>query len=165
MNIRQAQPQEAALVADVLLSAAAKIRARGEIIWDPPEVSEAAVEGDVRAGRFYIAFDDEGPVGVFRFDLEDRYFWPEIPEGSSAFVHKIAVYPQKQGSGVAHVLLDRARELARQRGCQYLRLDCVSGKPGLRAVYEGFGFRHHSEKKIGDMVFDRFELAIGPAVG
>lgn len=165
MNIRQAQPQEAGLVADVLASAAAKIRARGEIIWDPPEVSEAAVEGDVRIGMYYIAFDDVGPVGVFRFQLEDRHFWPEIPEGSSAYVHKIAVYPQKQGRGSAHALLARAYELARQHGRRYLRLDCVSGKPGLRAVYEGFGFRHHSEKKIGDLVFDRFELAIEPPAG
>ena len=161
MNIRQAQPHEAGLVADVLGAAAAKIRAKGEIIWDPPEVSEAAVQKDVRAGAYYIASDPEGPVGVFRFELEDNYFWPEIPAGSSGFVHKIAVYPHKQGRAIAHALLAYACELARGQGCGYLRLDCVSGKPKLRAVYESFGFRHHSEKKIGNMVFDRFEFALG----
>ena len=161
MDIRQAQPHEAGLVADVLGLAAANVRAKGEIIWDPPEVSEAAIEGDVRVGRYYIGFDGEGPVGVYRFQLEDNDFWPEIPAGSSGFVHKLAVYPHKQGRNAAHGLLNHARDLAREHGCRYLRLDCMGGKPGLRAVYEGFGFSHHSEKKIGGMMFDRFELAVG----
>ena len=160
MQIRQAQPDEAALVADVLSAAAAKIRDRGELIWDAPEVSEAAVEADVRAGMYYVAFDEEGVAGVYRFQLEDPSFWPETPRGSSAFVHKLAVYPARQGRDIAHALLGHACELARRHGRKYLRLDCVSGKPGLRAVYERFGFRHHSEKKLGDLMFDRFELAL-----
>ena len=161
--IRQAQPHEAGLVADVLGAAAAKIRDRGEIIWDPPEVSEAAVEADVRAGMYYIASDADGTVGVYRLQLEDPCFWPEIPQGSSAFVHKLAVYPHKQGGEIAQLLLAHAREMARRMGRQYLRLDCVSGKPGLRAVYEGFGFRHHSEKTLDGLVFDRFELPLAPS--
>ena len=163
LDIRQAQPHEAGLVAHVLGAAAAKIRDRGEIIWDPPEVSETAVEADVRAGMYYIASDGEGPVGVYRFQLADPHFWPEIPEGTSAYVHKLAVYPHKQGGSVARALLAHARELARQLGRQYLRLDTVTGKPGLRAVYEGFGFRHHSEKTLDGLVFDRFELPLVPS--
>jgi hypothetical protein len=45
-----------------------------------------------------------------------------------------------------------------QRG--HLRLDCASGRPKLRSVYERFGFRHHSEKRIGRSLFDRFELEL-----
>lgn len=160
MHIRPAQSQEAGIVADILAAAAANIRAKGEIIWDPPEISEAAVEGHVRAGMYHLAFDDEGPVGVFRFQLDDNFFWPEIPAGSSAFVHKLAVYPGKQGADIAQALLAHACELARQQGCQYLRLDCVSGKPKLRAVYERFGFSLHSQKELDGLLFDRFEFPL-----
>jgi GNAT superfamily N-acetyltransferase len=160
MLIRPAQAHEAALVADILSAAAAHIRSKGEIIWDPAEVSQATVEPHVRGGMYHIAFDDDGPVGVFRFQLEDRFFWPEIPEGSSAFVHKLAVHPGKQGAEVAQALLAHACELARQRGRPFLRLDCMSGKPSLRAVYERFGFRLHSQKELDGFLFDRFELAV-----
>ncbi|WP_158290288.1 N-acetyltransferase [Ramlibacter sp. WS9] len=162
MHIRPAQSHEAGIVADILAAAAAHIRAKGEIIWDPPEISEAAIGGHVRAGMYHLAFDDEGPVGAFRFQLDDNFFWPDVPAGSSGFVHKLAVYPGKQGADIAQTLLAHACDLARQHGRPYLRLDCMSGKPRLRAVYERFGFRLHSQKELDGLLFDRFELALGP---
>lgn len=163
MHIRQVQPEEENLVADVLSCAAASLAEKGHALWGAAEVDEAAVKEHVRAGMYYVAFDDEGPVGVFRFQLEDRLFWPEVPDGSSAYVHKIAVYPHKQGRNVAHTLLRYACELTRQHGRRFLRLDCIGGRPKLRAVYERFGFRHHSVKNLGDRMFDRFEFIVGAA--
>ena len=163
MHIRQVHPEEKSLVADVLSSAAVNLAEKGNALWGVAEVNEAAVKDHVRAGMYYVAFDDEGPVGVFRFQLEDRLFWPEVPDDSSAFVHKIAVYPHKQGRDVAQALLHYACELTRKHGRRFLRLDCIGGRPKLRAVYERFGFRHRSVKNLGDRVFDRFELEIGAA--
>ena len=161
MQIRQAQSEEASLVADVLSAAAASLMQKGNTLWSAAEVNEAAVSEHVRAGMYYAAFDHEGPVGVFRFQLQDRHFWPEVQDGLSAFVHKIAVYPHKQGRDVSHELLRHARELTRQHGRQFLRLDCVAGRSKLRAVYERFGFRHHSVINLGDRFFNRFELEVG----
>jgi GNAT superfamily N-acetyltransferase len=161
MHIRQALPEEAALVAGVLGAAAVGLSQKGQALWDVAEVSEDAVKEQVRAGMYYMAFEDEGPVGVFRFDFEDRLFWPEVIDGSSAFVHKVAVHPNKQGRNIAHALLGHACELARQHGRRFLRLDCMGGRPRLRAVYEHFGFRHHSDKRLGNQVFHRFELEVG----
>lgn len=163
MHIRQANPGEESIIADVLSAAATGLEKSGNALWSAAEVNEEAVKAHVHAGMYYAAFDDEGLVGVFRFQLEDRLFWPEIPDGSSAFVHKIAVYPHKQGRDAAHVLLHYACELTRQHDRQFLRLDCIGGRPKLRAVYERFGFRHHSAKELGGRVFDRFEFEVGAA--
>lgn len=161
MHIRQAEPNEAKLVADVLSSAAASLAEKGKALWGLAEVNEGAVKEHVRAGMYYIAFDDEEPVGVFRFELEDRMFWPEVTDSSSAFIHKIAVYPHEQGRDIAHALLSYACELARQHDRRFLRLDCINGRPKLRAIYERFGFNHHSVKNLGNQLFDRFEFEIG----
>ena len=134
MHIRQAQLTEARVVAEVLSVAAASLVEKGYALWGMGEVNEAAVADHVRAGMYYIAFDDEGPIGVFRFQLEDRLFWPEVPDGSSAFIHKIAVYPHKQGRDIAQALLSHACELAHQhdrRGwshCLFLRRSRTSGR-------------------------------------
>ena len=161
MRIRPAQAHESCLVADLLTAAAESLVQRGQALWASAEVSEAAVRVHVETGMYHVAFDDEGPIGVFRFQLEDPYFWPEVETGSSAFVHKMAVHPHRQRRGVAQLLLHHACELARQRGRRFLRLDCVSGRPKLRAVYQNFGFVHHSQKQIGRQVFDRFEFQVG----
>lgn len=161
MHIRQVRPEEAAHVASVLSAAAEDLSLKGQALWGSAEVSEDAVKEQVRAGRYYVAFDGEGPVGVFRLDLEDRLFWPEVVDGSSAFIHKVAVHPSRQGQNLAHSLLGYACELARQHGRRFLRLDCMGGRPKLRAVYERFGFRHHSDKNLGGHIFHRFELEVG----
>ncbi|OOG39902.1 hypothetical protein B0B52_14915 [Polaromonas sp. A23] len=155
MLIQQAQPHETPLVAEVLMAAAENLIRRGEMLWSPSEVNEAAIQEHVRAGWYFMASDDEGPVGVFRFQLEDRDFWPEIPEGSSAFIHKVAVHPRAQGREISQALLAHACELARLHGRQHLRLDCKQGRTKLMSLYERFGFRHHSKKQIG---LERFEL-------
>jgi GNAT superfamily N-acetyltransferase len=163
MHIRKARFDEAGIVAAVLSSAASALVQKGEALWSAAEVSEATVKEHVRSGMYYVAFEDQCSMGVFRFQLEDRSFWPDVPEGASAFVHKLAVCPEQQGQNIAHALLGHACELTRQHGRRYLRLDCMSGRPKLRAVYERFGFRHHSEKKLGNQLFDRFEIDLGGA--
>jgi hypothetical protein len=42
-----------------------------------------------------------------------------------------------------------------------LRLDCEASRPRLRAVYEGFGFRHHSDRQVGPYFVSRYEYALG----
>jgi GNAT superfamily N-acetyltransferase len=161
MHVRQVLADEEALVAEVLMAAAGSLVERGCALWSSTEVSEVAVRAHVHAGMYYVAVDEEGPIGVFRFQLEDRYFWPEVLGGSSAFIHKLAIYPHRQGRGFAQALLGHACELARQHGRSFLRLDCMGGRPKLRAIYEQFGFRHHSDKMLGDQLFHRFELEVG----
>lgn len=161
MHIRPALPGEAALVAGVLQAAAAGQRERGQAQWAPRDVAEAAVGPHVRAGLYHLAFDGATAVGVFRLQLEDPDFWPDVPEGGAAYVHKMAVVPARQRQGIAPALLGHACMLARAQGRRLLRLDCMSGWPGLRGVYEGFGFRFHSHWRVGDLLFDRFEYPLG----
>jgi GNAT superfamily N-acetyltransferase len=158
--IRCATLDDAVAVADVITRAATKLAQRGQALWGTSETGVAAIQEHVRAGMYFLACDGEGPVGVFRFQLEDTYFWPEISDDSSAFIHKLAVHPRSQGSGVAQQLLAHACELTRQHGRRHLRLDCVQGRPKLNAVYESFRFRHHSSKQISDQFFERYELEV-----
>jgi GNAT superfamily N-acetyltransferase len=158
--VRQAHPEEARLVAEVLTAAATHLAARGHALWDLPEVSEEAIAPHVRAGLYFIADDEEGPVGVFRFQLEDRYFWPEITDNASAFIHKLAVHPRVQGRDIAQLLLAQACEIARQHGRRYLRLDCMHGRPKLSSVYQRFGFRLHSQVRLGSELFERYEIEV-----
>jgi GNAT superfamily N-acetyltransferase len=110
---------------------------------------------------YYIGFSRERAVGVFRLQSRDPSFWPEIPEGTSAYLHKLAVLPDEQRRGFAKELLLSAVALTRDKGFRFLRLDCIAGRPKLRAVYERFGFKHHSQVTVGEGVFDRFEFNVG----
>lgn len=160
MQIRLAKPDDAAIVAGVLSAAAANLRERGQELWSPAEVSELAVSSHIRDGLYHLGVDGSEAVGVFRLQLEDSVFWPEIPHGTSTYLHKLAVHPARQGQGFAHTLLSHAVDETRAKGFRFLRLDCKGGRPKLRLLYESFGFRHHSQKLLGGQVFERFEFEV-----
>lgn len=160
MQFRLATRQDVASIAGVLSAAAADLRKRDLALWSTAEVSEAAVEPHVNSGLYHVGFQGTRVIGVFRLQARDPNFWPEIPEGTSAYLHKLAVLPEGQGQGLAHLLLRHAVEVTQAKGLGSLRLDCMGGRPKLRTVYESFGFRHHSQIVIGGQVFERFELNV-----
>ncbi|MGJ7542122.1 GNAT family N-acetyltransferase [Variovorax sp. LT1R16] len=161
MQIEQAQPADAPTVAAVLTEAAQWLAADGRPLWSATDTALERVQRDTDAGRYFIARKNAEVAGVVRIDLEDPYFWPEIENGSSAFVHKLAVRRHWAGHGVSTALLGFAREHVQGLGLAHLRLDCVADRAALRTLYERFGFSLHSEIRKGATVFARYELSLG----
>lgn len=160
MHFRVATHKDTSIVAEVLHAAAEYLIERGLDLWSYSEVSESMIAPHVDEGLYHIGFDGPDVVGVFRLQTHDPMFWPEIAEGTSAYLHKLAVPPAKQSQGLAHMLLGHAVDLTRERGLSSLRLDCKGGRPRLRSVYESFGFRAHPQIFLNGHAFDRYEFAI-----
>jgi GNAT superfamily N-acetyltransferase len=130
------------------------------LMWRDDELVESRLAADVAAGLFFVAECDREPVGVIKFQLEDPEFWPDLPPGESAFVHRLAVRRSFAGGEVSAALLNWALERTRSLGKKYLRLDCEASRPKLRALYERFGFVHHSDKPVGPYFVSRYEYRI-----
>jgi GNAT superfamily N-acetyltransferase len=93
--------------------------------------------------------------------LDDQLFWPELTDGQSAFVHRLAVRRRFAGTGVSLALLSWSVEHARRLGKLCLRLDCDHQRTKLRSVYERFGFRLHSYRQVGPYYVARYEYPLG----
>jgi GNAT superfamily N-acetyltransferase len=145
------------MIASVLQEAAQWLVRDGKALWSAAEISPERVQRDTGAGLFHVARDGE-LAGVMKFELDDAHFWPEVPPGTSAFVHKLAVRRAWAKKGVSNELLSYARSRARQLGRAHLRLDCVADRQGLRKLYEGFGFALHSVVRIGSTAYARYEI-------
>jgi GNAT superfamily N-acetyltransferase len=98
--------------------------------------------------------------GVVKFQLEDRQFWPDVPQSESAFVHRLVVRRQFADGGISSVLLSWAVERARSLHRGYLRLECEASRPKLGVVYERFGFVHHSDRQVGPHFLSRYEYRV-----
>lgn len=159
MNIQEARPSDAPMIASVLQDAARWLADSGRALWSGPDIGHERVLQDAAAGLFHVARDGEQVVGVMKFELEDAYFWPEVVPGTSAFVHKLAVRRAWAKKGVSTELLSYARTRAQQLGRSHLRLDCVANRQGLRNLYEDFGFVLHSVVQRGTTSFARYELS------
>ena len=87
---------------------------------------------------------------------------PTSLQSDAAYVHRLAVRRQYAGGHVSSTLLSWAVERTRALGRPFLRLDCEASRPRLRAVYERFGFQHHSDLQVGPYFVARYQLAICP---
>ena len=147
-------------VSSILLEAAAWLEARGMPMWRADELHPERLASDVGAGLFFLASVDGDAAGTIKFQLSDPEFWPDQLGDESAYLHRLAVRRQFAGRGVSSALLAWAVGRAAELGRRYLRLDCAAARPRLRAIYEDFGFEHHSDRQVGPYFVSRYQLTV-----
>ena len=172
VEIVRAEASEADVASEILLEAARWLTETGREMWYPAELSPDKLQPLVDAGELYLARLDGVPVGTVVLQWEDREFWPDVPNGQSAFIHRLAVRRSVAGAGVstavfawarataATAVFAWARATAATAGRKYLRLDCDGARPGLCRVYESAGFRLHSRRRMGHHLVTRYEMRV-----
>jgi GNAT superfamily N-acetyltransferase len=160
VSVRQATLQDAGVVSDILGEAARWLEELGRPLWREDELNSARIVADVAAGLFFIAECSGDAAGIMRFQLEDSVFWPDMPQGEAAYIHRLAVRRRYAGTGVSSALLRWSVLRTQGLGRRYLRLDCEESRPRLRAVYESFGFRHCDDRQAGPYFVSRYEYDV-----
>jgi GNAT superfamily N-acetyltransferase len=158
--VRPAHPEDLSVVSAILQEAARWLEQRGMPMWRDAELSEVNIRSDVLDGLFFIATFGGEAAGTIKYQVSDLQFWPDVPEGESAFVHRLAVRRKFAGGSVSSAMLLWAVERATTMGLRYLRLDCEASRPGPRAIYERLGFQHHSDRQAGPYVVSRYQLEL-----
>ena len=158
IEVRQAVPQDLEVVSGILSEVARWQEQAGAPLWLDGELTPDRIAAEIACGFFFLAECAGDPAGAVKFQLEDELFWPDAPNPNAAYVHRLAVRRQYGGKGVSTALLNWAAERTRSIGRHVLRLDCDADRPKLRAVYESFGFGHHSYRLVGSYFVARYEL-------
>jgi GNAT superfamily N-acetyltransferase len=164
MHVRFASRLDLEPAAAVLRNAARRLEAAGSPLWNPAQFNTSSLEPIQAAGELCVAVLEERVIGVMFLQRSDPVFWADEPEGSSLFVHKLVVDDDQVGKGISKSLLEFAVVQARSSARAWVRLDCAD-RAKLRAVYEGFGFRHRDTRNVrvsSNEVFTvcRYELAV-----
>jgi predicted N-acetyltransferase YhbS len=134
------QPSEKKSEVILRRATAADIPALTRVINSAFVVERPFIEGDrvndkatadyMAKGTFLIAEDATGTAGcVFCEARETR-----------GYLGLLAVYPEKQGSGLGRKLMDAAEDYFRGAGCEAIDLRVVSAREGLPAFYQRFGY-------------------------
>lgn len=160
VQIREATLKDAAVVAEILKEAARWLEETGMPMWREGELEAERIIPDVIGGLFFLAEYSGEPAGTVRFQLNDPDFWPDVDPQEATYIHRLAVRRRYAGTGLSTTLLRWAVERTRTLGRRYLRLDCAASRPRLRAIYEHFGFRHHSDRQVGPYYVSRYEYDV-----
>jgi GNAT superfamily N-acetyltransferase len=160
ITVRLASAEDGAVVMSILREAAEWLESRGIPLWRTDELSDEAIAADVAAGSFWIAEVRGESAGTVRLQFSDPEFWPDVPEADCLFLHRLAVRRQFAGGEVSSALLSFALDMTRTRNRRLLCLDCEADRERLRAIYERFGFTHHSDRHVGPYFVARYTMSV-----
>lgn len=146
--IQNVQPETEAELTRVLQAAAREREKRGEPLWPLETLEPAALRAAYPGAESYIGLQGGEAVAGMIALADDPLFWPDVQVGESLFLHKLAVVPAFQSSGIASEMLRFAENKTRAFGKRYLRLDCAAERPKLCAFCERHGFRWVGECSV-----------------
>jgi len=139
-TVTRAAPQQVSLVYSLLNDAARCLADQDIRQWQYP-FREDIVRASVNRQDTFLAWAGGEPVGTFAIYWDDPLFWGEqLPD--AGYLHRLAVASAVRGKGLGARLLDWAAGHVAAHGRPWIRLDCNTENPPLRAFYERNGFRH-----------------------
>jgi len=160
IEMRPASVLEAEVARSIMFDVAEWQKSLGQPMWADDVIGLPRILEAIARAELFLAFRGEDAVGRVYFQNEDQVFWPDLPKGEAAFVHKLAVKRSAGGQGISAQIMDWAKDEARRRGRRYLRLDCRAERKGLCDLYESMGFRRHSERQVDPYYVVRYEFAL-----
>ena len=144
----------------VLLEVAGWLEAKGEPMWTAAELTPAVLLRDYDLEEMRLGKISGGPAAAMVVQQSDEVFWPDVPEGESLFVHKLATARRLKGRGLAVAMLDWVKARALEQEKRYLRLDCAADRPKLCRFYEDYGFRQAGRRQVGPYDTAFYELPL-----
>ena len=160
LKIVRAGLADAEAASSILQEAAQWQIQAGREMWRLHELTQDQLSPLIEAGELYLANLDGAAVGTVILQWDDQRFWPDVPQGESAFIHRLAVRRSVAGQGVSTAMFEWAKAEAAKAGKQYLRLDTDSARPKLCAVYEAAGFQFHSKRQVDRFCVARYEMRL-----
>lgn len=148
-------------------------------LWLSEDLTAETLADEVAQGHYYLLSDlatdknrdpreqetvkEPAAIGTFRLTSEDSVFWRNEP-GRALYLHRIARSRQhaRKAGGVSLVseILAFAEHQAQRASVDWLRLDCDRTRHQLCELYEGFGFKYHSNFDLPNYTGVRYQRQV-----
>ena len=127
---------------------------KGILQWNAHYPSKQAFENDIERSELFVLEADDGIIGTVVIssykDAEYGHVQWLTPNSNNAYVHRLSVHPNHQGTGLAQKLMDFAENYAQKNNFVSIRLDTFSQNKRNQKFYEIRGYH-----RLGDIYFPK----------
>lgn len=136
-------------------------------LWNIDTLTAENLLDEYTTGNLYVMYADRGdgtepePAAVFILQWKDPLFWPDVPDDTSGFIHKLAIRRPFAGQNLFAAILDFVRDECLRRNVNSLQLETDATRPKLMQFYERYGFQPTYQKLItefGDTFLCQFYI-------
>ncbi len=100
------------------------------------------VEKEIEEQRQYKIIVDGQIACVFAITFSDPYIWQEKNSDPAIYIHRIVTNPAFHGQGFVKIIVEWAKNYAKQNGKLFIRMDTGSGNDKLNNYYIKCGFNY-----------------------
>jgi len=118
--------------------------ASGNLQWDESYPNETVFLRDIGLQQLWVAQADTGIAGVAAITTDQEPDYTQVGwdiEEPAIVVHRLAVDPSFQGAGVASALMQKAEEVAAERGITILRVDTNTQNQATQRLFPKLGYQ------------------------
>lgn len=88
------------------------------------------------------------PAATFILQWKDPLYYPDVPDNTTGFIHKVAIRRAFVGQGLFAHILDFCQTRCEERGIHEIQLETDATRPKLMQFYEQNGFRPTYQRQI-----------------
>ena len=102
----------------------------------------ALIEKEIAENRHYIIKEGNEIACTFVITFNDLIIWKQASKDPAIYLHRIATSPKFRGRSYVKKIIEWAKEYAKQKGKEYIRLDTHSGNERINKYYSSCGFTY-----------------------
>ena len=108
------------------------------VVW--PDFKRELVETEIAEDRQWKLIIDDEIACVWAITFNDEQIWEERNADSAIYIHRIATNPNFRGNNFVSMIVEWAREYARNNNIDFVRLDTLGNNTKLIEHYTNAGF-------------------------
>lgn len=136
--------------------------------WDQSYPDLATIQNDLSKGQLYKYLIGDAVAGIVVLnEIQDPEYtdlnWITDDTSRNLIVHRLAVHPKHQGTGIARKLMDFAEKFARENKYDSIRLDTFSQNGRNQKFYDNRGYQRTGEVYLSyrdDFPYIGYELVL-----
>jgi ribosomal protein S18 acetylase RimI-like enzyme len=144
MRIRLATREDLPALLALMRRVVPLMVAEGNLQWDESYPNEAVFQRDIDLGQLWVADAETGIAGLAGITTDQGPDYAQVGwdiNEPAIVVHRLAVDPAFRGAGVAGALMQKAEEVAAERGVTILRVDTNTQNAATQRLFPRLGYQ------------------------
>ena|SRR5437588_11993596 len=144
MRIRLATREDLPALMGLVRRVVPLMRTEGNLQWDESYPNEAVFLRDIDLEQLWVADAENSMAGLAAITMDQEPDYAQVGWDISEpaiVVHRLAVDPAFRGAGVAGALMQKAEQVAAERGITVLRVDTNTQNAATQRLFPKLGYR------------------------
>lgn len=120
----------------------------GQEMWQLDTLTTDNLVDEYTQDNCYVLYVDQIPAATFILQWKDPLYYPDVPDHTAGFIHKLAIRRQFAGQDLFAAILDFCRSQCLARNIHEIQLETDATRPALLRFYERHGFQPTYQKRI-----------------